>query len=116
MSDFDEGKQERMSVGARLIADVCLIADKPFVEIVENNFAGYFDELEITVKLRPEASDADVIALQNKLLSFFSSTDEARPAGFTWLVKFSRAGKSLRSLFPGDQPRTGSEDLEWTDS
>ena len=116
MSDFDEGRLERMSVGARLIADVCVIADKPFVEIVENNFAGYFDELGITVKLRPEASDEDVVSLQNQLLAFFNSTDEARPAGFTWLVRFSRGGKNLRSLFPGDLPRNGSEDLEWTDS
>jgi len=104
-----------MSVGARLIADVCVIADKPFVEAVENNFAGYFDELGITVKLRPEASDQEVIALQNKLLSFFNAKYEATPSGFTWMVKFTRGGKDLRSLFPGDQPRTGPEDLEWTE-
>ena len=47
-----KGQQERMSVGARLIADVCDVADKPFVEAVENNFAGYFNELAITVRLR----------------------------------------------------------------
>lgn len=102
-------------MGVRLIADVCVIADKPFVETVENNFAGYFDELGITVLLRPEASDEDVIALQNELLAFFNSTYETRPPGFTWLVKFSRGGKNLRSLFPGDLPRSSSEDLEWTE-
>lgn len=104
-----------MSVGVRLIADVCVIADRPFVEAVENNFAGYFNELGITVKLRPEANDEDVIALQNKLLAFFNSTYELRPSGFTWLVKFSRGDKNLRSLFPGDPPRSSSEDLEWTE-
>jgi hypothetical protein len=104
-----------MSVGARLIADVCDMADKPFVEAVENHFAGYFDELGITVKLRAEASDEDVISLQNQLLAFFNSTYEVRPPGFTWLVKFSRGGKSLRSLFPGDLPRSTSEDLEWAE-
>ena len=97
------------------LADVCVIADRPFVEAVENNFAGYFNELGITVKLRPEASDEDVIALQNQLLAFFNSTCDASPSGFTWLVKFSRGGKSLRSLFPGDLPRSSSEDLEWTE-
>ena len=115
MSEHEQGQLERMSVGARLIADVCVIADRPFVEVVENNFAGYFDELGITVKLRPEASDEDVISLQNQLLAFFSSTYEVRPSGFTWLIKFSRGGKSLRSLFPGDPPRSSSEDLEWTE-
>lgn len=104
-----------MSVGVRLIADVCVIADRPFVEAVENNFAGYFNELGITVKLRPEANDEDVISLQNQLLAFFNSTDELRPSGFTWLVKFSRGDKNLRSLFPGDLPRSSSEDLEWTE-
>lgn len=115
MSDLEHGQLERMSVGVRLIADVCAIADKPFVEAVENNFAGYFNELGITVKLRPEASDEDVISLQNQLLAFLDSTDKARPSGFTWLVKFSRGDKSLRSLFPGDLPRSSSEDLEWTE-
>jgi hypothetical protein len=115
VSEREQGQLKRMSVGARLIADVCDMADKPFVEAVENNFAGYFDELGITIKLRPEASDADVIALQNQLLAFFNSTSEVRPSGFTWLVKFSRDGKPLRSLFPGDLPRSTSADLEWTE-
>ena len=115
MSELEQGRLERMSVGARLIADVCVIADRPFVEMVENNFAGYLDELVITVKFRPEASDEDVISLQNQLLAFFNSTYEVRPSGFTWLIKFSRGGKSLRSLFPGDLPRSSSEDLEWTE-
>ena len=115
MSDLEQGQVERMSMGASLIADVCVIADRPFVEVVENNFSGYFDELAITVKLRPEAIDADVIALQNELLKFFDSAYAAMPSGFTWLIKFSRDGKSLRSLFPGDLPRRSSEDLEWTE-
>lgn len=115
MSEREEGQLERMSVGVRLIADVCVIADRPFVEAVENHFAGYFNELGITVKLRPEASDEDVISLQNQLLEFFTSAHEVRTSGFTWLVMFSRGGKSLRSLFPGDLPRSSSEDLEWTE-
>lgn len=112
MSEREPGQLERMAVGARLIADVCSIADRPFVEAVENNYAGYFSELAITIKLRPDAGDEDVISLQNQLLRLFNSTYEVRPSGFTWMVKFSRGGKSLRSLFPGDLPRSGSEDLE----
>jgi hypothetical protein len=116
VSEREQGKLERMSAGARLIADVCVIADKPFVEAVENNFAGYFNELGITIKLRPEASDKEVIALQNELLAFFNSAYEVMTlAEFTWLVRFSRGDKSLRSLFPGDQPLSGDTDLEWTE-
>ena len=115
MSDLEQDQRERMSMGARIIADVCVIADRPFVEAVENNFSGFFDELEITVKLRLEAIDEDVISLQNELLAFFDSTRETRPPGFTWLVKFSRGGKNLRSLFPGDLPRGSGEGLEWTE-
>ena len=115
VSEREQGQLERMSVGGRLIAAVCVIADKPFVEAVENSFAGYFNELGITVRLRPEASDEDVISLQNQLLAFFNSTDEVKPAGFTWLVRFSRNGKNLRALLPGDLPRSSSEDLEWTE-
>ena len=115
MSDFERDQQERMAIGARIIADVCVIADRPFVEAVENNFSGYFDELAITVELRPEALDEDVISLQNQLLAYFESTRETRPPGFTWLVKFSRDGMNLRSLFPGDLPRGPGEGLEWTE-
>lgn len=115
VSESEQGQLERMSAGARLIADVCVIADRPFVETVENNFAGYFNELGITIKLRPEASDEDVIALQNQLLAFFNSAYELKPPGFTWLVRFSRGDKPLRALFPGDLPRSSGEDLEWTE-
>jgi hypothetical protein len=111
MSERD--RLERMAAGARLISDVCSVADKPFVEAVENNFAGYFNELQITVKLRPDASDEDVIALQNRLLALLNSTYEVTASGLTWLVKFSRGDQALRSLFPGDPPRSGSADLEW---
>ena len=111
----EQGKVERMSAGSRLIAEVCGIAAKPFVEAVENSFAGYFNELGITVRLRADARDEDVISLQNQLLEYFNTADAARPAGLTWLVKFSRGGKSLRTLLPGDQPRATSEDLDWNE-
>ena len=100
---------------AQLIIDVCTIANRPFVEGVENNFAGYFDELGVTVKFRPGAPDEEVIALQNELLAFFISSEQAKAPGFTWMIMFTRDGKKLRSLLPGDPPRVGSEDLEWTE-
>jgi len=115
MSESEQRQRERMSVGARLIAGVCAIADTPFVEDVENHFAGYFNELAITVRLRDGASDEDVIALQNKLLDFLNTGEAAFSPDFTWMVKFSRGGKSMRSLFPGDVPRSTSEDLEATE-
>ena len=68
----------------------------------------------IAVQLERSGED-DVIALQNKLLAFLNSGDAASSEDFTWLVKFMRGGKSMRSLFPGDAPRTGRGDLEWTE-
>jgi hypothetical protein len=115
MSDSEQGQRERMTVGARLIAGVCAIADTPFVEDVENHFAGYFNELAITVRLREAASDDDVIALQNKLLAFLNTGEAASSPDFTWMIKFSRGGKSMRSLFPGDVPWSTSADLEATE-
>ena len=102
-----------MSQEALLIADICEIADRPIVEAIENRFAGYFNELGIVVKLRADAGDADVIALQNQLLEYFTLTSDDRPPEFTWVIKFFRDGKELRSLFPGDDPRKAGDDLEW---
>lgn len=104
-----------MSAEARLIVDVCAMGERPFVESVENHFAGHFNEIGITVRLKPEATDEEVIGLQNEFLQYFSTTEEERPPGFTWMVSFSRGGRKLRSLFPGDAPRRGSEDLEWAE-
>ena len=104
-----------MPAEAKLIVDICTIANRPFVEGVENNFAGYFNELGVTVKCRAGATDAEIIALQNELLDFFAKSEEAKTPDFTWIVNFTRGGKKLRSLLPGDAPRAGSEDLEWTE-
>jgi hypothetical protein len=99
---------------AQLIVEICSIANRPFVESVENTFAGYFNELGVTVKFAPDATDADVIALTNELLEFFNAIKDP-PEGFTWTVAFTRGGKKLRSLLPGDAPRTSALDLEWTE-
>lgn len=103
-----------MSAEAHLIAEICAIGAKPFVEAVENHFAGHFNELRIAVKLKPEARDEDVIALQNELLAHLGATSRGNP-DFTWMATFSRGGAELRSLFPGDMPRTGAEDLQPAD-
>lgn len=104
-----------MTEQGRLIAEICALTAKPFVETVENHFAGYMDELGVTVRLRPDTSDEDVIALQNEMLAYFNATAASREPGFTWLVQFTRGGTSLRSLFPGDAPRSGSADLVWSE-
>jgi hypothetical protein len=115
---MSEGKPpgaRNMSTEARLIVDICTIANRPFVEGVENNFAGYFNELGVTIKCRPAATDEEIIALQNELLAFFKTSEQAKTPDFTWIVNFTRGGKKLRSLLPGDAPRAGSEDLEWVE-
>ena len=104
-----------MSTEARLIVDICSIASRPFVEGVENNFAGYFNELGVTVKCYASATDAEIIGLQNELLEYFRTSELTKTPDFTWMVNFTRGGNKLRSLLPGDAPRTTSEDLQWTE-
>lgn len=104
-----------MSNEARLIVDVCTIASRPFVEGVENNFAGYFNELGVTVKCYASAKDEEIIGLQNELLEYFRSSEQAKIPDFTWVVHFTRGGEKLRSLLPGDAPRASAEDLEWSE-
>ena len=106
----DELIPDRMPAHARLITDVCAITDRPFVEAVESRFAGYFNELAIAVKLRADATDEDVIGLQNEFLRFFSGYE--LPADFTWKAEFMRGERKLRSLFPGDPPRQAGERLD----
>ncbi|MEO5692157.1 MAG: hypothetical protein ABIQ72_03460 [Usitatibacter sp.] len=96
----------------QLIADICAIAERPFVEVVENNFAGHFNELQVTIKLRPESTDEEVIGLQNELLTYLESV--VNTPALTWLVKFMRGDEKLRSIFPGDKTRGPGESVEWT--
>ena len=100
-------------IADKLIGDVRLIADKPFVESVSDHFAGYFNELGITVSLAPDADDEEVIALQNQLLAYLDGYWEQEHPAFTWILMFSRGAEEMRSIFPGDQPRRTSEDLYW---
>lgn len=103
----------RAVVQVQLIADVCAIAERPFVEAVENNFAGHFNELQVTIRLRPESTDEEVVGLQNELLTYLESSVSS--PDFTWLVKFMRGHQELRSIFPGDRTRYPGENAEWTE-
>ena len=115
MNDAKKPGAGGMSNEARLIVDIYAMANRPFVEGIENNFAGYFNELGVTVKCYANATDEEIIGLQNELLEFFGRSAAAKTPDFTWVVHFTRGGAKLRSLLPGDAPRATGEDLEWSE-
>ena len=96
MIDSEQRQRERMTVGGRLIAGVCAIADTPFVEDVENHFAGYFNELAITVRLRDGASDEEVIQAAKKAVP---GSDDSKLLGPIMELLQSVEGKSVAGPF-----------------
>lgn len=67
----------------------------PFVLEVADHFAGYFDELGITITVKPETSDEQVRELKQKIAPLLS-----HDLPFKWLVLFQRQGKQIAVLFP----------------
>jgi hypothetical protein len=67
----------------------------PLVLEVTDHFAGYFDELGITITVKPETSDEQVRELKQKIAPVLS-----RQQPFQWLVMFRRQGKQIAVLFP----------------
>lgn len=67
----------------------------PLVLEVADHFAGYFDELGITITVKPETSDEQVRELKQRITPLLS---QQQP--FKWLVMFRRQGKQIAVLFP----------------
>jgi hypothetical protein len=88
-----------------------IIASKPFVRAVEDHFAGYFNELGLTVTVIESASDQEVISLRNELLQKLESLLPRGKSPFTWQVAFNRSGKTIEFLFPGDMEKELTEEL-----
>jgi hypothetical protein len=63
---------------------------------VTEQFAGYFDELGITILVKLETSDEDIRNLKNQIAPVLLE----RPVPFKWMLMFKRAGKQVAVLFP----------------
>ncbi|WP_156383503.1 hypothetical protein [Pseudoxanthomonas sp. Root65] len=102
----DSALADRVVAGVRAIA-----MQWPFVTSASDHFAGYFNELGITLTIASDARDDDVLSLQNMLLAYLDSFWAKENPDFTWVVMFSDETKAIVPLVLGDGPRSGSEDL-----
>jgi hypothetical protein len=79
-----------------LVSAVRHVAASERVVEVSEHFAGYFDELGITVSLQGDMSDGEVRDLKNRIAGGLASLEMP----FRWMVLFQRGGKSAGILFP----------------
>jgi hypothetical protein len=71
----------------------------PIVVDIKEHFAGYFDELGITVELASKATHENMLALKEKAVSYLLPGVPHDKEPFKWTLKFRRAGKE-GVLFP----------------
>ncbi len=82
------------------------------MEAVEEHFAGYFNELGVTLRLAEQASDESIVELRNKLLNCIEAVVARLDMDFTWQVSMYRAQKQVALIFPGDSVISSGVDLE----
>ena len=107
-------QSDRIPLEVKACSDVRAIASKPFVVAVEDHFAGYFNELGLTVTVIEAASDYAVITLRNELLHHLDSLLPKGASPFCWQVAFKRAGKTIEVLLQGDDYRETTDELSPT--
>jgi len=57
----------------RLMARVREVANQPFVLTARDHFAGYFDELAITIAVKPDTSAAQIAKLRDGMSPVLAS-------------------------------------------
>jgi hypothetical protein len=102
MSDRKQRQLDRLSPEDRILLDVRGISEAYPVVSVESHMVGYFNELGITVDLRPDANKAEFLALRSALRDYFDKTYALSPPKFTWMVMFTRTRERLHPLIQGD--------------
>ncbi len=83
-----------------IIISLRRILSGPNVVSVKEHFAGYFDELGITVELTSESTHEDLLALKEKAASYLLPGVPLGKEPFKWMQKFRRVGKEEGILFP----------------
>lgn len=84
---------------AEMVSAVRRVAISDRVLQVEEHFAGYFDELGITVSVESDTSDDDIRDLKNRIAPQLARFDMP----FKWVVLFQRDGELAAVLFPDGQ-------------
>lgn len=81
---------------AGVIEDVRNALASDAVLSVTDHFAGYFDELGITVLVRSTTSKQELLSLKDKAASLLLG----RSLPFEWMLIFERDGRQVGILFP----------------
>jgi hypothetical protein len=95
---------ERQAVEDRMLATARAFAQRRCVEEVGGSIAAEFNEFSIVVKLRPCATQREIIRLRNDLLAKMQQKYGESEDEFTWQVSFWRGLTRVDVLFPGDFP------------
>ncbi|WP_146168148.1 hypothetical protein [Pseudomonas mangrovi] len=112
-----QSKQKQRQVGHISLEEAACseaksIAARPFVLTVESHFAGYFNELGITITVNDTALSSDIIKLRNELQEKLEILLPSGTAPFSWQVIFMRTNKIIETLFPGDARREETDELK----
>ena len=81
---------------ALLVTSLRSTLSDPLVVGVSDHFAGYFDELGITITVKPDTPDEHVRTLKEKIAPILFQ----HPQPFKWMVMFQREGKQIAAFFP----------------
>ena len=112
MSRRKSRQTSRVPPEDQLLAEVKELAAPPLVEAVEEHFAGYFNEMGITLQLAEQATDESIVELRNKMLACMEVATARLKIDFTWQVSMYRAQKQVVLIFPGDSAIPPGGDLE----
>lgn len=100
MSRQKARQHDRLAPEQLLEDEVRHLADRPCVDSVSAHFAGAYNELGLTIHLKPTSPDADYQALRNTLLNALPTP---APGAITWMLIFQRDGSIIDTVFPGDK-------------
>jgi len=88
------------------------LCNRSFVEDVQDHYAGYWDELGLSVELRDNATDLETLTLRNDLLRMLDGILPKGNPKFCWQAAFRRCGDTIEVLFPGDELRSVTDLLD----
>lgn len=100
-----------IELAEKVVAQVRAMVAKPYVEALDDHFAGYFNELGLFVTVRDDTDDAVVIDLRNDLLHYLNSALPKDSAPFKWLVCIKRDSKTIDVFAPGDSVKHRDDSL-----
>jgi hypothetical protein len=107
------GKHDRVNrLMEQVLAGVRSICSKYSVTDVHGHFAGYWDELGMTITFDDATADEAVISARNEMVVWLEwKFSELKPP-FTWMLSIRRQLSTIDVVFPGDAPRSVDEVLE----